>query len=424
MIERARGGVFVRMFGSAVIMQAVVSITSLLVGLILIRRSSDAQYGYYVLTVNVIMLLTALQSSFIQPQMVVRLTGATPQERADIVGGLYRDQRRLWPVFGVCAIVAALDALTTNLLPPGAGWVAVAAAIAVFAALYREFFRMLLLAQRLPVAVLKADITYAVLMILGAMVATLTPAPAAICALAVACAATAGGLLCSRYLWRQVPWNIHGAPGILRAIAPIGIVTAAGAAIHWLFSQGYNFLVAGTLDVSAVAAIAATRILIMPVNLLSTGIGTMMLPTTSGWLQTMDARVVLRRLLLLASALALAALGYFAVLWLVRDWLFANVLKKQFAQRDRLLLLWYAVGLLMLLRDQLIYLLLARSRFHVLTLLTFVSALLSLITSYFSMRLIGVTGALWGVITGETISVIGLLTLSFMEVRKSHGATK
>jgi O-antigen/teichoic acid export membrane protein len=266
--------------------------------------------------------------------------------------------------------------------------------------------------------VLKADVVYAVLIVAGAMVATLTPAPAAVAALLLACSATVGGLMCSRSLWREVPWNVHGAPHILRSIAPIGVVTAGGAAIHWVFSQGYNFLVAGTLDVTAVAAIAATRILIMPINLLSTGIGTMMLPTTSNWLQKLETPVVLRRLLFIATTLALAAVGYFGVLWLVRDWLFTTLLKKNFAQRDQLLLLWYAVGILMLLRDQLIHLPLARSRFHILTVLTSVSALLSLAVSYVSMRMVGVTGALLGVITGETVSVVGLLILSFLEARR------
>jgi len=409
------------MFGSAVVMQAVLSASNLLVGLILIRRSSDEQYGYYVLTLTVVMLLAALQNAFIQPQLVVRMTGATDAERADLIGGLYRDQRRLLPVFAVIIFALALDTTTTGVLPARAAWVCMAATLAILASLYREFFRMLLFAHRQSVEVLKADVIYAALLISSAMLATLSPAAAAFAACGMACAALAGGLMCSKSMWRIAPWNIRGAPGILRAIAPLGLVTAAGSAIHWAFSQGYNFLVAATLDVPSVAAIAATRILIMPVNLLSAGIGTIMLPTASGWLQTRSAAVVLRRMLLIASSLAAAALLYFAVLWVVRDWVFTVVLKKHVAQRDRLLLLWYAVGILMLLRDQLVYLLLARSRFHALTLLTLVSALVALTTSYVGMRLMGVAGALLGVLAGETLNVGGMLLLSTVEVRKRPG---
>jgi O-antigen/teichoic acid export membrane protein len=324
-------------------------------------------------------------------------------------------------VFAAVVCGLALDATTTGMLPAGATWVAVAATLAVLATLYREFFRMLLFAHRRSVEVLKADVIYSIVLICSAVLATFSTAAAALAALGLACAALVGGLMCSRSMWRIEPWNVQGAPGTLRAIAPLGLVTATGSGIHWMFSQGYNFLVAATLDVPSVAAIAATRILIMPVNLLSSGIGTIMLPTASGWLQTHPATVVLRRLMMIAFSLATAALIYFAVLWLIRDWVFTVILKKQVAQRDSLLLLWYAVGILMLLRDQLVYLLLARSRFHALTVLTLVSALVALATSYVGMKLAGVAGALVGVLVGETLNVTGMLMLSTIEVRKRPG---
>ena len=46
------------------------------------------------------------------------------------------------------------------------------------------------------------------------------------------------------------------------------------------------------LDVAAVAAFAATRLLVMPINLLSSGIGTLMLPLASGWMNAHGASVL------------------------------------------------------------------------------------------------------------------------------------
>jgi O-antigen/teichoic acid export membrane protein len=410
---------FLRMFSEAIFVQAVLSITSLIVGLILIRRAPDEQYGYYVLTLNVVMLVTALQTSFIQSQMVNRLAGASSAARANLIGGLFRDQRWRWPIVAALIVVVAIALWMKGVLNAGAVWVGVAAAIAVLASLFREFFRMVLLSYRRPAPVLRADIVYSLLLIGGALLATLSPAPAALAALAMSLAALVGGLICSKSLWRIEPWNVVGEPGILRAIAPLGAWTSAGAAIHWLFSQGYNFLVAGTLGVDAVAAIAATRILIMPVNLVSTGIGTLMLPTISKWLQTRSTSSVLYRQLLIATALGLAAIGYFVLLWSMRDWLFANVLKKHLAQRDELLSLWYAVGLLMLLRDQLVYLLLSKLRYRILTVLTLLSALIALGTSYFGMLRVGPPGALLGIVAGELVNVTGLIALSLREARKT-----
>jgi hypothetical protein len=68
------------------------------------------------------------------------------------------------------------------------------------------------------------------------------------------------------------------------AIAPLGALSAPVSRIHWSFSHGYNCLVAGTFDINAVAVLAATRVFVMPANLLSIGIGTLMFPTTLRWL--------------------------------------------------------------------------------------------------------------------------------------------
>lgn len=407
------------MFGGAIAVQAVLSATNLIVGLILIRRAPDAQYGYYVLALNVITLLTALQNSFVQSQMVDRMTGATAPMRADLIGGLYRSQRRQWPILGAASCVGILICWSIGLLQSAPAIVALVAVIAALASLYREFFRMVLLAYRRPDNVLRADLAFAIILILGATIATLTPKPAAVVILFFALAALTGALICSLSLWRFAPWNIDGAPGILKAILPFAVWTTSGCAIHWVFSQGYNFLVAGTLGVTAVAAVAATRTLIMPVNLLSTGIGTLMLPTVSNWLQAHDPRLVLNRQLLIAGALAAVAACYFTGVWIFRDWIFTNVLNKTLAQRDLLLLLWFAVGILMLLRDQLVYLLLSRSRVRALTILTLASALVSLATSYLSMRQIGAPGALVGVLVGELVNVSGLIILSIGESRRS-----
>jgi O-antigen/teichoic acid export membrane protein len=411
-------GLFFRLLGSAVLMQALLSGSSLIVGLILLRRTADLQYGYFVLMHNSIVLLTILQNSFIQPQLVTGISRADPAGRADLVGGLYRAQRRLWALAGGVILAGTLLLWFGRILTVTTALIVLAAGAAAMGSLYREFFRMVLLGNRRPVDVLRADTAYTALLVGGAFVATLTPAPAALAGFTMALAALLGGVLCSKALWRFEPWNIRGAPGILRAFAPLGRWSAGGASVHWLMNQGYSYLVAGVLNVPAVAAIAATRLTIMPINLLSTGIGTVMLPTAATWMDRDGAAKVFRRSVTLAMMLSILAIGYLSAVWWGRDWLFTHVLKKQFAHRDSLLLLWFAVCLIMLLRDQLLYLLTVRHRFRPLTTLTLISSLLSLSISYLGMLRFGVVGALWGVLIGELLNVIGLLVLSILEIRR------
>lgn len=415
--RRRRHFAFARLLSSAVVSQALLSAGSFAIGLILIRSTTDVQYGYYILASNAILLLVSLQNAFFNPPLAIRMNRLDRLGRGELVGGLYREQRRILPALGAITVVIALGLWYAQVLDAHTGPLVLATVAAALAILHREYFRMVLLAHRRPHDVLRTDIFYVVLMVAGVFVATLTPTPAVTAIFTLSLAAVASGILLSQTLHRHESWNTESRQGILREIAPLAVWSTAGAAIHWTFSQGYIYLVAGTLDVAAVAAIAATRLLMMPVNLLSTGIGSLMLPLASGWLHRHGAPLLWRRLCLFALGLAAATLCYFTVLWLLRDWIFSVVLKKQFAQRDELLMLWGAIFLVIVVRDQLIYLLAAQGRFRVLTFLTLVSAVLSLAASYWGMLRFGVAGALVGMLIGELINVTGIVILSLRKAR-------
>lgn len=415
MKEGGRSFAFVRMLSSGLTMQALVSSGSFVVGLILIRRTRDAEYGYYVLVTSALLLLTTLQLSFIQPPLVTRLARFDPAARADFVGGLYRNLRRLWPYAALLTTAVAIALRVFGLIGNRLLVLLIAAGFALAATLYREFFRVVLLAYRRPHCVLQADAVYVVLLVFGAWLASLGTLAAALAAITLGLSAVIGGKLCSASLWRFEPWDIQGAQGVLTEIAPLALWSTGGAAIHWLFSQGYSYVVAGTLDVTAVAAISAMRLLVMPVNLLSTGLGSIMLPAISNWLNTETTRKVLGRQILFALGLGGLALGYFTVVWMLRQPIFDHVLKKHSSSFDVLLLLWSSIALLMLFRDQLIYLLVVKGRFRSLAALTFMSAILALVLSYAAMRVYGVTGALVGVLLGEAVNVTGILYLCLRE---------
>jgi O-antigen/teichoic acid export membrane protein len=415
---------FLRMLSGGVAIQAIISASNFIVGLLLVRRTPDAQYGYYVLIATVVLLSTTLQGAFIQPPMLIRFTRSNQSERANLIGGLLRDQRRFVPFVAVATLLIAVGLQLARKLDISLAALLVGGTVAVVAALRREFFRMVLFAYRRPDDVLKADFAYCVLLACGAFLATLTPYPAAAAAATLALSALAGSSLLSRALWRHEPWNPSAPKGILREIAPQGAWSAFGGGVHWLFSQGYNYLVAGTLDVTAVAALAATRLLVMPVGLLSTGIGTLMLPTVSRWTNDHAAAKILKRLALFASGLAAAAACYLVVMWVARDWIFGNLLKKAFQQRDLLLLVWSTVALVTVFRDQLLYFLIARARFRTASTITFFSAVISFAVSFVAMRRFGVIGALLGLLAGEVVNVAGIIFFSLFEARQSPDAAE
>jgi O-antigen/teichoic acid export membrane protein len=397
---------------SAIGSQAVLSGGSFAAGLILIRGTTTAQYGYYILATSALVFAVSLQNAFFNPPLARRLTGLDQAGRSELVGALYREQRRLLPKVGGASALLVMGLWTFHVVDRQTAFLILASIATSLTVLHREYFRMVLYASRRTLPILAADMAYITVLIAGIALSQYTIAPAFFAVTSLGVAAAVSGLMLFRSQRQIEPLRLDGNPHILREIAPVSLWSTVGAAVHWSFSQGYIYLVAGTLDVNAVAAIAATRLPMMPMNLIASGIGALMLPLASNWLHHHGPKALWRRLSLLALGLAFSTIGYFLLLWLARDWIFSEVLKKQFAQRDELLLLWAGIVLLVVIRDQLAYLLAAQGRFRALTSITTVCAAVSLATCYAGMQRFGPPGALVGVLVGELLNLAGIVSLS------------
>jgi O-antigen/teichoic acid export membrane protein len=413
---------FAQLFGSAVIVQVILSVGNLVVGLILIRNTTNTEYGAYVLVLTAVLLFTQLQSGIIQPEMLLRLTRGDTTDRATLIGGLYRALRRGMFVGSAVAIAAVFALGAAGLLAHATALLAGTGVLAVATTLLREFFRMALMAHRRPTDVLKSDTLYVLMLIGGAWLSTLTPAPTAAATLSLALSAICSGALAARYLWRHEPWDIHANPHIIREIAGRGTWSGIGSAISWTFTQGYGYVVAAVLNVGAVAGLNATRLILMPVGVLSNGVTLLMRPTAYIWLEQHGPAKLIQRLLLAAAGLVCITIAYALVVWLFRDWIFLEVFKKTFPDRDRLLLLWSALFVLICIRDEAILLLVARSQFRPLAALTLLCAIMALTATYLLVRRIGAPGALVGMLIGETVNAAGIFLLSAREIRRVRSA--
>lgn len=405
-----------RLFGSSIADQAMLSAANFGVGLILIRYAAEAQYGYYILAFNTMMLLTTLQGTFIGTPMVIRLPGLDETARRQWMGSLLRDQKWLGAAGGALALVVALAGWAMGLFDGESTLVVVAAIGLVLAALYREYLRGILLMYHRPQQVLGADAIYVAVLLAGCALAVRTPVAAAGALLA----GTMAALACASVLRRVLANDIErdAAPGRLREIARMGFWAASGGVIYWLFNQGYNFLTAATLDLAAVAALAASRLTLMPINLLLAGMQKQLTPLASDWMHGMGARRTLRRLMLFSLALALFTLLYGAVIWLLRDWIFLDLMRKDFPQRDLLLVLWIGLFVLMVIREPIMMVPLLRQRFRALSAATLVCALIALAISYVGMLQLGPVGAVIGILTGEACYGLAVIVMAWREVRR------
>ena len=417
MKTRFRGLNLVRTLGMGLTIQTLLSSANFAVGLILIRRTSDLQYSYYILATNALLLVTALQSSFIQPYIVRNIALLDSAGRFELVGALVRANSRWVPILCGMGVLVTAGAWALQRITVEETLLVLIALLAAAMSLSREFFRITLFAHRQPAAVLQADVLYVVVLIAGVYLATLTPQPALAAVACVATAALLGFALLRRELWKFEPWNPRSGEMVLQKIAAAGSWAVLGSGIHWLLIQGYSYLVAGVLGVSDIAALAATRLSLMPVFVLSGGVSMLLFPLTTRWVHDMGTRVAARRLMLLAGVLGAVALLYMVSMWVLRDWIFDVVLKKHFAHRDSLIVLWSAVFLVTLCRDQLATLPAARARFRDMTLMTGVSAVAWLVSSYLAMLKYGPPGAVIGILIGELVNMAGILVMIFKDTR-------
>jgi O-antigen/teichoic acid export membrane protein len=358
-----------------------------------------------------------MQGAFLQPPMVLQMTAGDDRSRAALVGGVAEARRRLTIRVGGLALAALVVAWLAGLVGNRVAVLLLATIGAAAAALFREFYRMVLLAYRRPDTVLLADLAYVAILAGSVLAGTFTPYPATVSTLGILLACVAGGALLDRGLQAFAPWRPVTTPGILASLAPVGAWSVVGAATHWAFSQGYNYVTAGALEVAAVAALAATRLTLMPINVLSAGIGSLMMPIASQWLRADGPRAVFRRLATVAGVVAILALGYFVCLWLVRDWVFLDLMGKDFGGRDPLLLAWAGIVLVTVFRDQLLYLPGASGRFREMAFTALFAAGVSLLVTWAGLASLGVVGALLGVLAGELVNLAGIVFLSVREMR-------
>ena len=159
---------------------------------------------------------------------------------------------------------------------------------------------------------LQADIVYAVVMAVGiAIVSRIDYAagPWAICAMILA--SRAGELAARRRTDPGLRWDAAAARPFWREMRPLGLWASFGAVTYWLFAQSYNYVLATRLDLTAVTAVNATRLVLMPVFVFTLGFNMLLTPVTANWLAKSGAAAMIRKLAVTVAVLA-GDLLYFA----------------------------------------------------------------------------------------------------------------
>ena len=422
MIRNLAQNRLVRVLSGAVMSQAMLSAANFAVGLVLIRYTSDQTYGYYVLAFYALALLTTVQGAWLSGPLSVLSAKKSEDERHRMIGSIRSQQEGFLRLLAFLGCTGPLVAWALGWLPRVDALVMAATALAGWTALSREFMRTVAMIYSRPQALLGGDLSYvlALVSVVGLAAAVGEPAAAPVAVLALALAGFAALQFFSRSLGRSHGWaeldTAHAARwwGEMRSF---GLWATVGAVIYWTFSQGYNYLLAAKLDLAAVAAINAARLLLMPTYLLTTGVKGMLLPQSARWLEEQGFAALLRRQALIIAVLSVLFAAYFVFLWLTHEWIFREVMRRE-ELSDTVFLLagWAVLSSLNLVRDMFQNALLALERLKRLAWLSAASTTTAIAVLWWALDAYGVRGAMMGLIAGELVNTGGVLLLCAWEL--------
>jgi O-antigen/teichoic acid export membrane protein len=410
-----------RLFSTAILDQMLLSGGNLLCGFVLIRYTSDFDYGLYVLIQSATLLVVSSQGSWTAGPLSVMASRKPPDERRATVGAVTRGQARAVRVLALLALAVPAVGFLIGKLSAVMATVLAIAIVSAWGALRRDHLRNVMLIYSKPHALLRADAFYVGILFGGVLLASFaTKQPIIGATVALAAAGWAGTLSAWRSFAADPGWVAGDGAAAWRELRAFGIWSLLGGAIYWLFGQSYSYVLASRLDLKAVADVNASRLLLMPAFVVATGIQGLLGPTAARWKVQIGFRRLLRRLLLILLLVGSADLLYFGVVWGLRDWLTGDVLHKHIGNRDSLLLLWATVAIIGIIRDILQCSLIALGRFKSMAGQVAISAVVALVLMWFGTSLWGAAAVLIGQIAGELVNVVGIawLVRSSLKVEK------
>lgn len=406
-------GRIAKLFSVSVINQVLLSAANFAVGLLLIRYTTDDDYGLFVLAQTTILFALTAQAAWVSGPLAVLAAKRDPEPRRAMIGAVSASLRRNTTV--LLAVLAGGPAAGALI-----GWwswhLAAVATLTLFAGWFgmrRDFFRNLLQLYSRPGVLLRSDLLAMAALIGFAALAAFGPFDAALVAV--------GGLIVSGWLGsaaagtalgRDPGWVDDGqAPLYWQQMRRLAIWSTVGAVIYWVFSQSYNYVLAARVDLAAVADVNAARLLLMPAIVITVGIRGLLFPMASRWLVEVGFERLLKRLVVIFLAVAVIHVTYFAVLWFSRDFVTGSVLNKVIRNREELLLLWAAIALIGLVREVSQMAVLAMEQFKAMAWFAAASAVLSLTVMWFGLEVWGPPAVLIGQIAGELVGLAGIAWL-------------
>lgn len=397
--------------------QAWLSAINFGVGLLLIRFADKTDYGIYVQLFSALLLTVSIRHSIVDSPLLTLGPREQGEARQGFVRGILGLQNRL---LGVVLLVGTLVMSLLMVLAPSAGF-SPGLILAVLAWTtghwMREFVRIHGFLSLMPEHALYVDLGFGLLAAAGALLVVTGGVHIieAVSTLAVANLLAAGAMLHRLGIYRRPPrpWQQAWA-----AVWPLARYALPGTVITWVFTYTFPYIASTVVGTAAAANLAATKLLVMPVGILSIAMTNLLQPKMAGWIAAGQLSQVMRTagwVALGATGLALAyLLLLFAGYGLIETW----VLGEDYAGLGQITLVWGIYAWLGLVRAVGLAVVLAGKqyqrmlRYNIIALLAYLPAVA--IGGYH----LGQLGIVIGVVVAESVIATLIWTDGLRSVRR------
>jgi O-antigen/teichoic acid export membrane protein len=356
-----------RALSLSVVDQAVLSIQSLLIGLLLVQFADSHEVGRYALSMSVFFALLTVQDSLFCSIISNRVFGAAADEQAWTIG----------IISSVSAIYFIAIAIIATVLV--AVWLSfeptlIAAAVTMVASgLLREFARSVSISLNNLRRCLLVDIVSVLLTVAVLSLTWRVVDPAAACLLAIAAGHGAAVVV----LTPQMHVNLKNPVALMAAYGPYFNITrwnlAAGLAEE-IRSRTFLFLIDVLRGISATAAIHVGRLFISPVLLITMAVGRIVVPRIANRMRLGDIAGAQATILQVTAMLFMLGLAYSVLIYVAWPVLEDVILRGRYPAIAETMAAWCAFTLFSTLLSPLQWLYRAIERFRELAYVSSVNA--------------------------------------------------
>lgn len=386
--------------------QALLSATSFLVSILLIKTVPKAEYGYYSVALPISLFLLSLQNAVVNTPLAVLLASKNGTDRRDYVGSLCYGQF-LVILPGACLALLVSALLRYRGLDPAVASIAVALSAAAVGLLYREFLRSYLFAEEAPLEVLKMDALY-VAVFLGLL--SVPYLFSGIRVETVFLLTGASALLVALPFGRGRGWSFPP-PSVSKSYGEnwkFGKWALLGVCVTHVQTYSYLYLLGILSGSVAVADVSAARLLLMPMMLVQVGWGKIAIPHGSKLREEGRIHRFFREQVLSSLVFLVAVAVYVALLLAFSGVLRDSLLTEKYANSFGYVIAWGAIFVVGFAALNASYGLQVTMGFSIITKVSFLAMLVTVGSAYYLIRGYGIAGGLAALLLGEILLAVGL----------------